>query len=63
MKQSYYKLQFHNCNLDYNETLVSICDDIFDYLEQLEKGGSITISIVKMTELEFEEWFKANVKP
>lgn len=73
MKKTYLKLEFINCNVDYNYTIIQDFRELDNYEELLtdcdlsdfsedEAPPSITITPVQMTENEYlalvEEWEK-----
>jgi len=63
---TFYRLDFINCTLDYNYTIVTSIDEIEDYLncvdvdlDNPESDASIKITGVRMTERQYDNFIKS----
>lgn len=71
---NYIRIDFKNCNTDYNYTIAPNWSDAMEYIQSREDDfmlinqekspiPEIKMSLVDMTETEYTNWFQKNVKP
>lgn len=71
---NYVRIDFKNCNTDYEYTIAPTWSDAMEYVQDREGDfmlinqekspvPEVKLSLVNMTADEYEKWFKKNVKP
>lgn len=71
---NYIRIDFTNCNVNYDYTIISTWHDAIEYIESLENDflpvnlekshtPEIKLSLITMDIDEYDRWFKKHVKP
>lgn len=68
---TYFRIEFTDCGMDYDVTIVENIDEIIDQIRPAELAlddpesptAKITITGIAMTRKQYAEWFKENMNP
>lgn len=72
--KNYIRIDFKNCNIDYDYTIVPTWSDAMEYIESVENdflpinlekspAPEIKLSLITMSIDEYDRWFKKHIKP